>query len=49
MWSSLNKLATTLKTLETRLRPDGPIDSSLLYFGGHITQRKLRGFTDKSK
>ena len=47
MWRSLNKLATTLKTIETRLRPDGTIDFSLFYFGGHVGQRKLRGSTDK--
>jgi DNA polymerase len=31
----LNKVAGTLETISTRLRPDGTIDFSLLYFGGH--------------
>jgi hypothetical protein len=34
-WRSLNKVAGTLETISTRLRPDGTIDFSLLVFGGH--------------
>ena len=34
-WRQLNKLFKTLQTIKTRLRPDGTIDYSLLYFGAH--------------
>jgi hypothetical protein len=34
-WRSLNKLLTSLETIQERLRPDDTIDFSLLYFGGH--------------
>ncbi len=34
-YRSLNKLAGTLDTINDRLRPDGTIDFSLLYFGAH--------------
>jgi hypothetical protein len=34
-WRSLNKLLGSLDTVKERLRPDGTIDFSLLYFGGH--------------
>ena len=34
-WRSLNKLLSSLDTIRDRLRPDGTIDFSLLYFGGH--------------
>jgi hypothetical protein len=34
-WRSLGKLLSSLDTVKERLRPDGTIDFSLLYFGGH--------------
>lgn len=34
-WRSINKVLTTLDTIRERLRPDGTIDFSLLFFGGH--------------
>lgn len=34
-WRSINKVLTTLDTINERLRPDNTIDFSLLYFGGH--------------
>lgn len=34
-WRSLNKLLSALDTMKERLRPDGTIDFSLLYFGAH--------------
>ena len=34
-WRSLGKLLSTLETIKDRLRPDGTIDFSLLYFGAH--------------
>lgn len=34
-WRSINKVLTTLRTIQERLRPDGTIDFSLLYFGAH--------------
>jgi hypothetical protein len=34
-WRSLGKLLSTLDTIKERLRPDGTIDFSLLYFGAH--------------
>lgn len=34
-WRQLNKLLATLETIRGRLRPDGTIDFSLLYFGAH--------------
>lgn len=34
-WRSLNKLLTSLERIQERLRPDGTVDFSLLYFGAH--------------
>jgi hypothetical protein len=34
-WRQLGKLLASLDTIQERLRPDGTIDFSLLYFGGH--------------
>lgn len=34
-YKSLNKVLGTLETIQERLKPDGTIDFSLLYFGGH--------------
>jgi hypothetical protein len=34
-YRSINKILTTLETIEERLRPDDTIDFSLLYFGAH--------------
>lgn len=34
-YRSINKILTTLETIQERLRPDGTIDFSLLYFGAH--------------
>lgn len=34
-WRSLGKLLSSLETIKERLRPDGTIDFSLLYFGAH--------------
>lgn len=34
-YRSINKILTMLETIEERLRPDGTIDFSLLYFGAH--------------
>lgn len=34
-WRSLNKLLRSLETIKDRIRPDGTIDFSLLYFGAH--------------
>lgn len=34
-WRSLRKLLSSLQTIRERIRPDGTIDFSLLYFGAH--------------